>query len=87
MDLITDNYIRDDAAKLLSDALKTNTTLTSLNLSGEVEKWKKRGKKDTLVGETGNKIGDEGATALSEISKMKAVLREVDLSGKKDRKE
>ena len=84
---MTDNDIRVEGAKVLNEILHVNTTLTSLNLSGEVEKWKKRGKKDTLVGETGNKIGDEGATALSEISKMKAVLREVDLSGKKDRKE
>ena len=37
MVVATDNYIGDDAAKLLSDALKTNTTLTSLNLSREEE--------------------------------------------------
>ena len=37
MDVATVNYIRDDAVKLLSGALKTNTTLTSLNLSGEEE--------------------------------------------------
>ena len=45
MDLITENYIRDDAAKLLSDALKTNITLTSLNLSREEENMLEKEKK------------------------------------------
>ena len=31
----TENYLGDEGAKSLSDALKSNTTLTQLNLSGE----------------------------------------------------
>ena len=49
MDLITDNYIGDDAAKLLSDALKTNTTLTSLDLSGEEENMIENEKKEEML--------------------------------------
>ena len=31
----TDNNIGDEGAKMISDALKCNTTLTKLNLEGE----------------------------------------------------
>ena len=33
----TDNWIEDEGARLLSEALKTNTTLTKLSLRGEQE--------------------------------------------------
>ena len=33
----TDNNIGDEGARLMSEALKTNTTLTTLNLVGEQE--------------------------------------------------
>ena len=79
MDLITDNNIGDDAAKLLSDALKTNTTLTSLDLSGEEENMidKKGRNADWLAG---NQIGDEGAKAMSEMLKVNTTLTSLDLS-------
>ena len=35
---MTANGIRDEGARSMSEALKSNTTLTSLNLSGEEEK-------------------------------------------------
>ena len=31
----TDNNIRDSGARMISELLKTNTTLTSLNLGGD----------------------------------------------------
>ena len=49
MVVATDNYIGDDAAKLLSDALKTNTTLTSLNLSREEENTVENEKKEEIL--------------------------------------
>ena len=49
MDVVTDNYIGDDAAKLLSDALKTNTTLTSLDLSREEENMIEKEKKEEML--------------------------------------
>ena len=43
---MTDNWIGDEGAKTLSEILKTNTTLTSLNLRGEEEgKKRKRNRK------------------------------------------
>ena len=36
----TDNNIGDEGARMISESLKTNTTLTKLNLSGN-EKWSK----------------------------------------------
>ena len=36
----TDNYIRDTGATSLSESLKSNTTLTELNLSGEDKRKK-----------------------------------------------
>ena len=37
----TENWIYDKGARALSEALKTNTTLQSLNLSGEQKKLRK----------------------------------------------
>ena len=39
---MTGESIEDEEAKTLSDGLKVNTTLTSLNLSGEEERRKER---------------------------------------------
>ena len=49
MNATTANNIGDDAAKLLSDALKTNTTLTSLNLSNEEENVIEKKRKKCLL--------------------------------------
>ena len=49
MDVVSDNYIGDDAAKLLSDALKTNTTLTLLGLSSEEENMLDKEKKEEML--------------------------------------
>ena len=39
---MTDNKIGDEGAKALSEMMKVNTTLTSLNLCGEEERRKER---------------------------------------------
>ena len=40
--MVTDNWIYDCGAKALSEMLKVNKTLTSLDLSGEEERRKER---------------------------------------------
>ena len=42
---MTDNGIGDEGAKSMSEMLKSNTTLTSLNLSGEEEGRKRKRKR------------------------------------------
>ena len=42
----TDNRIGDEGAKMISEGMKSNSTLTSLNLGCEEEKQKRRKKKD-----------------------------------------
>ena len=72
--------------------LKTNTTLTNLNLSGE-DKKKKDTPKDInqqvilhfLFIQTGNHIGDTGATSLSESLKSNTTLTELNLESKNER--
>ena len=39
---MTDNQIRVEGAKAMSEMLKVNTTLTELDLEGEEEKGKRR---------------------------------------------
>ena len=81
----TGNKIGDKGATPLSEALKSNTTLTQLNLSGED---KRRHTKDIHqqftfsfhFTKTGNEIGDVGATSLSEALKSNTTLTELDLS-------
>ena len=70
-----DNGIGTEGAKTISESLKINTSLTSLNLrcddkirnEGE-KKWKEM--KEWI----GNQIGDEGAKTLSESSTINTSL-------------
>ena len=85
----TGNVIGDTGATSLSEALKTNATLTELNLNGE-DKRKKTLKRypstihsfSFLFTSTGNTIGDTGAASLSEALKSNTTLIKLDLSGK-----
>ena len=45
---MTDNEIRDAGTELLSEMLKVNTTLTSLNLDSVEEKGKEKKKIDCM---------------------------------------
>ena len=79
--------------KTLSESLKSNSTLTKLDLSGADER-----KKDTqmisiknslfsfLFASTENKIGDTEAASLCELFKKNTTLTELNLSGADKRK-
>ena len=88
----TDNNIGEEGATSLSESLKTNTTLTKLNLGGEEKKKTHKRHSSTihsfpfLFTSTENKIGDTGATSLSESLKSNTTLTELDLTGEDKRK-
>ena len=81
----TDNNIGDTGATSLSEALKSNTTLTQLNL------WCEHKKKQHANGinqqsllfhshkKTGNKIGETGRTSFSEALKSNTTLTKLNL--------
>ena len=89
----TDNKIGDPGAKSLSDALKSNTTLTELNLrSGH----KRNNTQMTLVNNplfsisiksTVNNIGETGATSLSDALKSNTTLTELNLNSEHKKKQ
>ena len=75
--------IEVDDVKTISEMLKTNSTLTTLNLISEdnrinEEEWLKQNEK------TDNKIGDEGAKAMSEMVKVNTTLTELNMSREKE---
>ena len=45
---MTDNGIGDEGAKSMSEALKSNTTLTSLDLESEEEREREREKREMM---------------------------------------
>ena len=75
----------------MSDALKSNTTLTALNLEGE----HKRNNTQMIsinnplfsihIKSIGNKIGETGTTSLSDALKSNTTLIELNLSGENKR--
>ena len=76
----------------MSESLKSNTTLTKLNLSSE-DKRKKTHKRhpstvhsSILIISTGNKIGETGAASLSESLKSNTTLTKLNLSCEDKRK-
>ena len=89
----TDNMIRETGATSLSEALKSNTTLTKLNLGSE-DKRKKTHKRHPstihsfpfLITLTENNIGDTGATSLSEALKSNTTLTTLNLHCEDKRK-
>ena len=88
----TGNEIGDTGTMSLSEALKSNTTLTELYLSSE-DKRKKTHKRHPstihssfLFISTGNSIGDAGATSLSESLKTNTTLTALNLSCEDKRK-
>ena len=89
----TENKIRDAGASSLSEALKSNTTLTELNLNGE-DKRKKTHKRHPstihsfplLLTSTDNKIGEIGTASLSELLESNTTLKKLDLCSEYRRK-
>ena len=61
---MTANGIGAEGAKAMSEMLKVNTTLTTLNLEGEEERKEREEKERERM--TGNEIGDEGKKMVSD---------------------
>ena len=84
---ITDNNIGIEGAQSIGEALKTNTSLTSLNLgcektekTGEKEKRHKHDQiKSPHTTITGNNIGVEGAQSIGEALKTNTSLTSLNL--------
>ena len=79
---IAGNWAGDEGARALSDALKVNTTLTTLKLKCEQEeKGKtKQSHHQISTNKTGDFISEEGACALSEALKVNSTLTALDLA-------
>ena len=89
---LTDMIMDYKGITSLNESLKSNTTLTELNLSGEGKRKKTRKRHPKtihsafLFASTGNEIGDTGAASLSEALKSNTTLTKLDLSGEDKRK-
>ena len=89
----TGNQIGVEGARALSDALKTNTTLTVLGLGGEQQDTRKHNKRARqaqwhVEWLEDNKIDVEGARALCDALKTNTTLTELSLgSEQQDHKE
>ena len=91
--VLTGDITGERGATSLSKALKSNTTLTALNLSSK-HKRKKTHKRHPssnhsflfLILSTDNKVGDRGATSLSEALKSNTTLTDLNLESKDKRK-
>ena len=90
----TEINIGETGATLLSEALKSNTTLTGLNLSGE---HKRNNTEMACINkpllfsrlkrkQTGNNIGEKGTKPLSDALKSNTTLTELDLRGSDKKK-
>ena len=84
---------KERGATSLSEALKSNTTLTKLDLRGEYKRKKTQKKTSIssslfsfLVASTVNNIGDTGTTSLSNALKSNTTLYVLDLSCEDKRK-
>ena len=88
----TGNKIRDTGAKSMSEALKSNTTLTALYLDGENKRKKTHKRNPPTIHSaihfmpSENIFGDTGATSLSEALKSNTTLTKLDLKSEDKRK-
>ena len=93
INLSTGDYVEDKGAKALSEALKSNTTLTELNLGGGDKRKKTHKRRPStihsfpfLFTSTDNNIGETETTSLSESLKSNTTLTELYLWGDDKRK-
>ena len=72
------NQIGDEGAQAISESLKINTSLTTLNLGSDkkIRNEKDRRNEKKWIG---NEIGYEGAKAISESLKINTTLTELNL--------
>ena len=78
----TGNAIREKGLTSLSEALKSNTTLTQVNLCCKTQK-EDNNRQTTFsncIQSIGNEFGDTGSVLLSEALKSNTTLTELDLS-------
>lgn len=70
------NNIGELGVKMMSDLLKSNNTLITLNLSGDkLKEWRKEKKGEKLINDwRENNIGDNGARTISEALKRNSTL-------------
>ena len=66
----------------MSEILKTNSTLMSLDLSSEWNKWRTIRSSKRCYCQTENKVGAEGIKILIESLKTNSVLTNLDIRGK-----
>ena len=79
---MTVNGIGDEGAKAISEMLKVNKTLTTLNLArGEERKEDQKEKEEERM--TDNMIGADGAKTMSEGLKVNSTLTSINLGGEK----
>ena len=87
----TENNIGDTGATSLSDALKSNTTLSNLNLDSEDKRNNTQMASISgsffpiLIQSTDNNIGETGATSLSDVLKSNTTLMKLNL-GSEDKR-
>ena len=82
---MTDNWIGETGMKSLSESLKTNTTLTKLDLSC---KHTQKALKCSFFFHslyTGNDVGNRGATSLSDALSVNTTLTHLDICCKHKR--
>ena len=90
---ITGNDIKDIGATSMSEALKSNTTLTALDLSCQ-DKREKTHKRHPSTNHsfflhftsTDNNIDEKGATSMSEALKSNTILTKLNMYGKDKKK-
>ncbi len=73
--ITSDNYIGDEGAKRIAEVLEKNTTLTHIDLSGDIT-WLLNDSHPT----SGNLIGDEGVERLAEALEKNRSLTEINIS-------
>ena len=82
------NQFGDEGARALSEALKINTTLQSLDLGGEQEESVEDGWIADIANnkhqQAVNDIGDEGAGALGEALKTNTTLQSLTLTSEEE---
>ena len=87
----TGSRIEETSAMSLCDLLKSNATITELNIRSEPSKQRKSiWRLSTLslhIKPTVNNIGEAGATSMSEVLKSNSALITLDLTGLKQTKE
>ena len=77
--MITGNYIDDDAAKHFADALRINSTLTTIEFSGTKQFVRDMNVRSLLILMVANNIGDEGVKLVANALEENETLTSINL--------